>query len=269
MTTAIDPSELYKQVIGKGDVDYYLRWFAIFDEHGGRLCPSWNWAAALFGPFWVVFRKAHNFFWLYVAAAFLATPAVRLSVEFYLLLFGFLWIGLAVYANAFYYRHVKNRIAEAQRKFVDTDKLISYLKPKGGVSAAAPLGLIVLSGMVGVSILMMSAREDYAVRLVVASASAEVMKRALPQAGSGSRGGADASRRSEGYPRSVESVTVGEGSVVTITFSGTGSGCRRCAVLENVSLTLVPVGDGSRSGWKCRSRDLPAKYFPKRCLAFE
>jgi hypothetical protein len=180
MTAASDPSELYGEVIGKGDADYYLQWFAIFDKQGGRLHPSWNWAAVLFGPFWAVFRKAHNFFWLYPAAAFLAIPAVGLSVEFYFLLIGFAWMGLAVYANAFYYQHVKNKIAEAQRQFVDTDKMRSYLERKGGVSAAGPLGLIILSGMFGMTVLVISAREDYAVRVVVASASAEVMKRVLP-----------------------------------------------------------------------------------------
>ncbi len=273
MTAAIDGRELYETVVGKGDADYYLRWFALFDERGGGFYPSWHWAAVVFGPLWAVFRKLHNFLWLYVAVALLSSPAVRLSVEFYFLLVGLAWIGLATYANAFYYRHVRKQIVLAQKRITETDKLISYLERKGGVSAIGPLGLIFGALMIGFFSLATVARDDYAVRSNVTAATEEVIQHVLADVASKEKSSsgrqASASQWLGGYPRSVKSVALGEGPVITITYSGKAWGCRRCTVLEDVSLTLILRAHGDKFVWTCRSRDMPLKYVPKMCRRIE
>ena len=64
MTTAEQGSELYTALIGKKRLDYYLKRFESFDDRGGGLIPSWNWAAFFFTWLWVLYRKMYAAFFV-------------------------------------------------------------------------------------------------------------------------------------------------------------------------------------------------------------
>lgn len=115
--------QLYRAALGPVNADRYLNAFARLDATG-RLLPSWNWAAAVCPPAWMVFRRL----WLELGA-YLAGLAVLLLAGWVLLrvgaglpapvLAGVLLAGglLAcvlpgLYGDVLVYRQVRRRVAQ-------------------------------------------------------------------------------------------------------------------------------------------------------------
>ena len=88
--------EYFRRFVGVGD-DYYLKKFKQFDR--GDSVAGWNWAALIFGPLWLLYRKMYSFYLLYLI--FLFIPYTTFPLFFLMPIFG----------NFIYYSHVKRSLA--------------------------------------------------------------------------------------------------------------------------------------------------------------
>ena len=120
--------------IGERNKDYYLAIFKNFDSKGVGLHRSWNWAAFLGGPAWLLYRKMYGFFFLFsttLVASFVLVNTGRAAVGNLIHLFP-LYV-FAHYANAFYYRQAKRRVLSARMAKGDIGSQLGRLRREGGV----------------------------------------------------------------------------------------------------------------------------------------
>lgn len=120
--------------IGERNKDYYLAIFKDFDSKGVGLHRSWNWAAFLGGPAWLLYRKMYGFFFLFsttLVASFILVNTGRAAVGNLIHLFP-LYV-FAHYANAFYYRQAKRRVLSARMAKGDIGSQLGRLRREGGV----------------------------------------------------------------------------------------------------------------------------------------
>jgi TPR repeat protein len=118
--------KLYKAAIGEG-ADYYLDIFKRFDANG--VSVSWNWAAFLFGPLWLLSRNMVLYSLLY----FLSFPILLgiFSIEsiYLTVLVIFFNVFISLIGNTLYYFHVRKKInkvtAVYSDRYVQIDKLKS------------------------------------------------------------------------------------------------------------------------------------------------
>lgn len=145
--------QLYDAAIGERNRSYYVSKFGLFDKKGPGLHASWNWPALLASAAWALYRKMYLWFFLLLGLGFFSGVLQNGNAPLFgSLLFFVGWVGFAVFANSLYYENIKKRIAKAQLEFDNQDKLVAYLKDKGGVNAwvpwvcvAAPILLILLA----------------------------------------------------------------------------------------------------------------------------
>lgn len=271
MTHDLHRSELYRAFIGEGRTDYYLKRFAAFDEQGGGFYRSWNWAAFFVGPLWAVFRKMHSVYWLFGLIAVFGVVMLRFSAAHYFLLLGLTWLVLTLYANALYYRHAKRMISRAQAKGLAGQDLLSQLESEGDVDYGnSAAGVLLIAGItVSVVIVLgvISHRAETAAMYGLVDEgieSANLVKTASAKfastTGRWPRSNADIGvpLRLASYPRHVDRIEVHESGVVMITFSdATGNAdCKRCAAIENQTITLAPQVQDGVVLWTCASQDL-------------
>ncbi len=125
-----DTAYLYRAALGERAQDYYLRQFARFDSEG-RAGTSWNWAAYWATLNWLIYRRMWGWALAYVAAlaglALLIFGVGKLLLDYsatsaWLLFLGLLTAAFVVpglYANAWLYHHLNERISAALRDTQD------------------------------------------------------------------------------------------------------------------------------------------------------
>jgi cell division protein FtsN len=125
-----DTAYLYRAALGPRAQDYYLRQFARFDGEG-RAGASWNWAAYWATLNWLIYRRMWGWALAYVAAlaglALLIFGVGKLLLDYsatsaWLLLLALLTAAFVVpglYANAWLYHHLNERISAALREHQD------------------------------------------------------------------------------------------------------------------------------------------------------
>jgi len=121
-----DTAYLYRAAIGPRGQDYYLRHFARFDGEG-RAGSSWNWAAYWTTFNWLVYRRMWGWALAYVAAlvgtALLIFGVGKLLFNYsdtsalllFLLLLTVAFVVPGLYANAWFYTHCNEKIANVLR----------------------------------------------------------------------------------------------------------------------------------------------------------
>ena len=125
-TASGDTGYLYRATIGARAQDYYLRHFARFDGEG-RAGTSWNWAAYWSTINWMIYRRMWGWALAYVAAVvgsvLLIFGVGKLVLDYsdtsaillFLLLLTAAFVVPGLYANAWYYTHVNQKITAVLR----------------------------------------------------------------------------------------------------------------------------------------------------------
>ena len=302
-TTAPDTDEGrriadYEVAIGPNR-DYYLPRFEAFDRGSSK--ADWNWPAFFVTTPWFLYRKmwlpgilnlAYPFvlmFVLGIAAAFLSKPIQAHPGLFGLLLLALLaapWVLLPIFANALYWRHVRNLIDRLPRAVAQApERRVARLEQSGGTGVGAMIGVcaglfFIFIFIVGVlAAIAIPAYQDYTIRAQVT----EGLNLAAPV----KAGVAEFYAKAGTWPEQsdlggevpsgkyVDQVVVKGGSVIIV------YGHAANAKLQKQGLALAPVvSEQGDITWICGNADAPAgvlrapgptgsdlpnKYLPSSC----
>jgi type IV pilus assembly protein PilA len=175
---AAGDDEYLETAIGHRNLDYYLRRFERFSSGGGFV--SWNWPSFFVPLIWMLYRKM----WVYALVYFFLLPFAMGAVFAVLLLvlpptpaliagwtvqLAVLFVLIPMYANALYFRTVRDRIADAKAYRGDREKQLRMLASAGGTSNAALIVvLIMVVPTIGVlAAIAIPAYQDYTIRAQV------------------------------------------------------------------------------------------------------
>ena len=127
----LEKQELMSAYIGK-NVDYYLRKWR--KTAAPEKALSWNWAAFIFGAFWVGYRQMYAYLALLVGmmlAADLAyiyvlgwEPDMRITIGISLL--------MGVFGNALYFRHIRRKLAQLNETGHEPEEIHRRAAADGG-----------------------------------------------------------------------------------------------------------------------------------------
>lgn len=270
--------EFFMAVIGPKKQDYYMRHFQRFD-HNGKAGISWHWPALFVTFYWLLYRKM----WLNALIYFLAPYMILMLIGIigalsgnaagevmgigYLLFMAGVFILPPLYANALYYRHCKNKIAEAKASPGGLQRKLGELTAKGGTSSVV---IIIIIALIFISIIgilaaiAIPAYQDYKTRAHLAEATsigyaaAESVTNYI-DANQAIPNDLQAAGVKLQLPVSVSAMRIDDKSgVITITMAN--------APVADKSLLLVPVLDDNKQIiWRCTSEDIPERYLPLRC----
>lgn len=146
-----EPTGYYEAAIGEKNQEYYVDKFEAFDQKGGGLNASWNWAAFLFAGTWALYRKMYGWFFAWLVVYFVAGVLERLfaqaspNVRFVagiVYLVG--WLSFGAFANSLYHAKIKKRIDAINESTADIAKIEKRLKLKSGVNAWVPIVVIAI-----------------------------------------------------------------------------------------------------------------------------
>jgi hypothetical protein len=125
---------LFDAMLGDKNKAYYLTKFALLEQKGSGLKPSWHWPAFFFGGLWALYRKMYGWFAILVSVTILANALERAGASTAsALVFIISWFAFAIFANALYKHHLRKKIEEAKMTITDQDTLLTHLRSKGGV----------------------------------------------------------------------------------------------------------------------------------------
>ena len=273
------PEEFFKAVIGPSNQAYYLRHFSRFDSQG-KAGPSWHWPAFFVTFYWFLYRKM----WLGALLYFVLPYLVMFTLGIiggvvggavggaimgigYLLLVASIFVVPAMYANAWYYKLCKTKIAQARVSSKDTQRQLGELTGKGGTSGVVVVFvcIFVFIGMIGMlAAIAIPAYADYTTRArmteaavvgkIAADSVADYYREHQQTPGSLKEAGFEAP-----LPRHAKDISLNsQTAVVTITMA--------VPPVDGKSIMLVPAFDANRNiVWTCMSQDIQDKYLPRHC----
>lgn len=142
-SASTDLNQLYRAAIGK-NTDYYLPIFNRFDKEINT-SASWNWAAFFGSWIWLCYRKMNKLGTMVFIAIFILILAS--NIESFALVAALLQlvlqIGIGVYSNKLYHKHINERISDLKNNQ-------SIILKSGGVSNAF---LYIAYGFIGIAFL--------------------------------------------------------------------------------------------------------------------
>ncbi len=285
----------YEPAIGP-NAAYYLPRFVEFDQGASRL--GWNWPAFFATSPWFLYRKMWvpgllNLifpiivcFLAGIGAAILAGPVKAHPVPFaaaLLLLLAVPWFVLPMFANAIYWRHVRESIDKIPLLEQAPDKRAAHLARHGGTSVgvmAAGLAIALVPTLGVFAGIAIPAYQDYTIRAQITEG--------LNLAGAPKALVAEYYLQNEVWPEDsaaagmetvsgkyVESVMVQNGSIVIV------YGAAANTQIAGKTLILLPGLNESKDVlWVCGNvehpqisryaqgpygTDIPNKYLPKAC----
>ncbi len=264
--------EYYEAAIGYKNTDYYLAYFNRFDLQGSSI--SWNWPAFFISFYWLLYRKMWVWALLYfLAPIFIAIGGIILA-SFSELVSGMLSIASFVaifilfpmYANALYYWHSRKKILKVKRFSEDTEKNLRRMTAEGGTSWVGLIIIPIAVFMIGIlAAIAIPAYQDFNIRARVAEGMAlgreykmqveayAIQNQQWPQSN------ADISVMESFVNSGVATISVGEGGVVTITYTGTEQ-------INGKSVTLSPsIDDENMIFWVCEGAGLDSRYLSEHC----
>ena len=272
MATDEQSSELYTALIGKKRLDYYLKRFESFDDRGGGLIPSWNWAAFFFTWLWVLYRKMYAAFFVVLGISVIwaiIDATLSLDSPLYNLISIVLWLFcFGIYGNALYYRHTIRKIAKARTTLPDAEKILSYIQSKGGVHVWViwVFLLIPIGGILAA--IAIPAYQDYTIRAQVSeglnlarTAQAAVTERfdaTGELAANNETAGLELANRLSG--KYVSRVAVDAGNVV-ITYGNEAN-----VNIDGQTIVLTPeIQPNGLLNWTCSSQSFEPHHLPAAC----
>lgn len=132
-TAAPDPT--IAQLVGTNQ-SYYLSRFEKL--RSGQKMTSWNWAAFLFGAFWLFYRKMYLQGGIALAVIFLLTMTGSPFIT--VLLWGG-YIVLGIFANYLYLTHLESQVQQLAQMPIHQRN--AYIAKQSGVHTAAAIGAAV------------------------------------------------------------------------------------------------------------------------------
>lgn len=282
-----DLVEYFTAAVGTNNTMYYVERFIKFEKRG--IFATWNWPAFFVTFIWFMYRKmwvwALPYFILVTSTNILfevvfhdAFPTGSLTATFTsLALLVFSYIIVPAYANALYFRHIKDKIEEAKSHGGGNHDVLTRLKADGGTGNITSILFTVLLIIITLIMIPIAFREyqDYTRGGHITEEQAHITE--------GIRGVDYASRAKDAVteyynnygrlPRSntslghsewklikdntIKSVTIEYGSVHITYNDEIGS--------TGGSIVYIPaVKDGSLS-WSCRAVDMPKRLLPSSC----
>lgn len=271
-------NEFYKAVVGPKNQDYYVGVFSRFDKQG-KAGASWHWPAFFVTFYWFLYRKMWLNALIYfvlpyllmipvgVAAAMARDSAdmvIGISCILYLLVF----FGLApMYANALYYKHCQQKIAQARASSGDVQRQLGVLSGKGGTSNIALIFVLIFAFVAFIGILAaiaIPAYQTYVMKarvveaLKVGSQAADSVANYYDQ-----HQEIPANLAQAGFtaalPATVQELSLNEqNGVVVITLAP--------PPLNGKTLLIVPSLDSNKKiVWTCVSQNIEKIYLPQQC----
>jgi tetratricopeptide (TPR) repeat protein len=132
----------------KENQDYYLsKWRLMDNADGIASIISWNWAAFLFGVFWLGFRRMYlyTFLWLLFFSLAIYLSNLQVISDSRLRLLGLLiWVALPLVGNHVYRLHVDRKLAGIKLKYPD-ERTQDIASTKGG--GRSGWGVLAVFGM--------------------------------------------------------------------------------------------------------------------------
>ncbi len=126
-----------EQMLGPNS-DYYMRKFREINEKNSE--ASWNWAAFLFSPFWLIYRKMYS----YAAIVFGIEIVLDILNSFNSILIQLVSLGVSVavgiFANGFYQNFLSPKVSAMKNLSEEQKK--QYILREGGVNAPATAVLV-------------------------------------------------------------------------------------------------------------------------------
>lgn len=270
--------EFYRAAIGPKNQNYYLSKFLRFDG-AAKAGASWHWPAFFLTFYWFLYRKM----WLNAAVYFVLPYVVLMLLGMvgavggksadaivgftYVVFLAGLFLLPPLYANALYYRHCRQKIADVRASSSDPQRQLGELSAKGGTSHVVLIIVLVMGFVAIIGILAAIAipvYRDYTIRARLLDA-ASLGNRAAESVANHvyQHREIPSSLEAAGFvatlPPSVKDIGVNsQNGVVVITMA--------VAPIADKALLLVPSLDAdNRIAWKCTSEDIPEKYLPREC----
>lgn len=272
--------ELMATFIGPKNQSYYIGHFSGFEKNK-RTGISWHWPAFFVTFYWLLYRKMWLNAFLYwilpyvlliplaIVAALLgdsANKGMALGIGYSLYLLAYFFLP-PLYANAFYYRHYKAKLAETKLASRDAQRQLGILSEKGGTSNLAIIILFIFSFIAMFGILLaiaIPAYHDYTVRAKIAESiniSYEAKDAVIDSVNS--NGGVlpidnfAARYIYKDKSPNVREVLIENGVVIII---------MGIEPINGGSIIQTPtMGAGNNIEWSCYSPDIDNKYLPTKC----
>jgi hypothetical protein len=271
---------LFRVAVGPR-ADYYVRRFVKY-ERTGKSAPSWHWPAFAFPGLWAFYRKL----WLYgVVCALLPLigTAGFTAVDAWLAPSTVAWwAGAALcawllpviisgtFANAFYYRHIRSLVRQAERSTRSPEAAARYLINRPATDALTGILFGVAASLFVASLAgarLQTAYHVHGIRSKVAEAIAAMkpLQRQVEEDW--------ASSRSLPQRPDYKAVRAEKGSALVQTFElSVRSGRVRFDLgpavpeLQGRSILLAPAVDAwQKMRWLCVPIDIPVVYLPAMC----
>lgn len=155
--------DYYEAFIGEKNQHYYLQKFQQFDRDG-KTSITWHWPAFFVAFYWMLYRKMWLNAFLYFISPYLALfvggiiigvlgavlgehAASSLSVLLVTVFYIGIFVVPAMYANTWYYKHAKKKIAETEMYANNPQKRFGILAGRGGTGSVV-LFIILFFGLV-------------------------------------------------------------------------------------------------------------------------
>lgn len=127
----ITEDNLFK-FIGAKNLDYYAKVFRRNKEKDNFV--SWNWAAFLFAPFWLAYRKMYGWLAIFLVADTIAEGIGTMSVVVGILLKIAIIVIVGIFGNCIYLSHCKKKINSINSELEDYENKDEVTKANGGTS---------------------------------------------------------------------------------------------------------------------------------------
>ena len=246
---------------------YYLPRFEKIKRGGGRWVATWNGAAFFFSSAWFAFRGMHGYSFanlaLAVIAALMASMHSGGAIIFVAAYVVAAFVIVPMYANQFYYLHLKRLVAQAASGNEKAQKRLRGPSAGNTANAAITAGFALL--LPGFLLVAPAAYVDYAPRARVAESVAiastmiapisefHSQHKRLPAPPEAGRFRIDGGKTGRSFAYDADKRMI----LVTL-------GPEDWAV-QNKRLALFAEEKDGVIDWKCRTVDLERRYLPKKC----
>jgi len=128
----------------QNNTGYYSKIFREYENNSTK--EPWNWAAAIFGVYWLAYRKMYRRAGIFLAAyiAITALQIVIIANSMFLPISVFFELGLFLYfgstGNHTYYLHVNRTIKEIKEWEEKNNFMIDWYTKAGGTSILSAIG---------------------------------------------------------------------------------------------------------------------------------
>lgn len=134
--------EELKSFIGDKNIDYYEKRLDIYFNESADMTPKWNWAAFVFGFFWMAYRKMYLCASAIIPLYIILRPGgIRNFIHPFIV---FLWVLIGMYSNRIYYEHAKIKINKIKNMRIGNDEKNQKIRQSGGTNKIAVIILAII-----------------------------------------------------------------------------------------------------------------------------